>query len=60
MSRLGGGGVVVRLGVGILTFSEKMSQILHPRDNITDEKYQNPPSWAFAIFEKNLEQTILH
>ena len=30
-------------GGGILTFSEKMSQIPHPRDNIVGQKYQKPP-----------------
>ena len=30
---------------GILTFSEKMRQIPHPRDNIIGQKYQKPPRW---------------
>ena len=38
-SRRGGG---VGQGVGILTFSEKMSQIPHPCDNINGQKYQKP------------------
>ena len=33
-----GGGGVVGQGVGILTFSEKMSQIPHPCDNIISQK----------------------
>ena len=45
LSPSGGGGGVGH-GVGILTFSEKMSQIPHPRDNIIGQKYQNPPPWG--------------
>ena len=39
----------VRQGVGILTFSEKMSQILHPRDNIIDQKYKIPDPGAKEV-----------
>ena len=39
-----GGGV--RRGLGILTFSEKMSQILHLQDDIIGQKYQKPPPWG--------------
>ena len=40
----GGGGV--GQGVRILTFSEKMRQIPHQRDNIIGQKYQKPPRWG--------------
>ena len=45
-SQDGGGGGGVGQGVGILTFSEKMRQIPHPRDNIIGQKYQKPPRWG--------------
>ena len=41
-----GGGGWVGHEVGILKFSEKMSQIPHLRDNITGQKYQKLPPWG--------------
>ena len=46
LSMLSPGGEVVGHGVGILTFSEKMSQIPRLRDNIICQKYQKPPPWG--------------
>ena len=42
----GRGGGRVGQGVGILTFSEKMRQIPHPRDNIIGQEYQKHPCWG--------------
>ena len=56
----GGGGGEVGHGVGILTFSEKMSQIPHTRDNIIGQKYQKPHSGASEGGQNNTLQTLLH